>query len=189
LIELSEQMTVAVSTNKDWWFDYIKKNAKEGEPLPYNTKFGITEGEYEEYLSLADKKTLGKIGSGTLLVKTNQFGCEFDGDSELADLAGIKIDLKELAVTTPLTTLKNPTHKDSNGSGALGAYSGYQWEYKDEDMEKGDFTGVSFLIGRQKESGKAFIYYKGGVMKGTNSVSNVRICICYDKPELRSSVR
>jgi hypothetical protein len=180
-LELGEKLQIAVTTNKDWWLDYIKNNAKEGEPLPYSPKFGLTKKEYSEYLSLGEKRTLEKIRSGTLLVKTNLSGLEFDGGSELSDLTGIKINLKELSITTPFAVLKNPTAKESLGGPALGAYSGYEWSFEQSDLDKGEGTEASFLIGKQKDSGKFFIYYKGGAMKATNSISDVRICIFYDR--------
>ncbi|MCX6894355.1 MAG: hypothetical protein NTZ16_02365 [Verrucomicrobia bacterium] len=180
-LELGEKLQNAFATNKDWLLDYIKKNAKEGEPLPYSPKFGLTKKEYEEYLSLGEKRTLGKIGSGTLLVKTNLSGFEFDGGSELIALTGIKINLKELTIVTPFAILKNPTREGSSGGPALGAYSGYQWNFEQGDLEKGDVTVASFLIGKRKESGRFFIYYKGGVMQANNSISDVRVVIYYDK--------
>jgi hypothetical protein len=180
-LELTGKLQSAISTNRDWWLDYIKKNAKDGEPLPYTSKFGLTKKEYDEFLSLAEQRTLEIAGSGTLLVKTNSSGFEFDGGSELADLTGIKINLKELTVTTPFAVLKNPTQEESPGGPGLGAYSGYQWNFEQSDLEKGDATEVSVLIGKLKESGRSFIYYKGGMMKATNSISDVRIVICYDK--------
>jgi len=178
-LELSEKMTIAVSTNKDWWFDYIKNNAKEGEPLPYSPQFGITKKEYEEYLSLGEKRTLGAVKSTTLIVKTNSVGIEFDGGSDLADLTGVKINLKKLAITTPFAVLKNPSKETNPDGPGLGAYAGYQWKYETGDLEKGNVTEASFLVGKQQASGKNFIYYKAGEMKATNSVSEVRICIRY----------
>lgn len=180
-LELGEKLQSAVATNKDWWLDYIKRTAREGQPLPYSPKFGLTKKEYEEYLSLGEKRTLGKAGSGILLVKTNSSGFEFDGGSELADLTGIKIDLKELTILTPFAALKNPTQKESPDGPALGAYSGYEWSFEQGDLEKGDVTTATFLLGKQKKSGRFFIYYKGGVMKANNPVSDVRIMIFYDK--------
>ena len=180
-LELAEKFQSAISTNKDWWLDYIKENAKDGEPLPYTSKFGLTKKEYDEFLSLAEKRTLEKTGSGTLLVKTNLSGFEFDGGSKLTGLTAIKINLNELTVTTPFAVLKNPTPKESLGGPGLGAYSGYQWNFEQSDLDKGDETEASFLIGKLKETGRCFIYYKGGVMKATNSISDIRIVICYDK--------
>jgi hypothetical protein len=168
-------------TNKDWWLGFIKNNAKDGEPLPYTSKFGLTKKEYDEFLSLGEKRTLEKTGSGTLLVKTNSSGVEFDGDSELAELTGIKINLKELTILTPFALLNNPIRKESPGGPALGAYSGYQWNFEQSDLDKGDETEASFLIGKLNKSGRNFIYFKAGVMKATNSISDVRIVICYDK--------
>jgi hypothetical protein len=179
-LELTEKLQIAISTNKNWWFDYIKNNAKDGEPLPYSPMFGVTKDEYAEYLSLGEKRKLEKMGDGILLVKTNAVGFEFDGGSTLSDLNGLKINLKELTVTTPFATLKNPAAEESKGGPALGAFSGYRWEFEQGDINKGDGTEASFLIGKQKESGRRFIYYKGSVMKATNSISKVSVVIFYD---------
>jgi hypothetical protein len=178
--ELSEKLATAIATNKEWWVEYVK-NAKGGEPLPYNSKLGLTEKEYTEFLSLGEKRTLEKVKSSILQVRTNSNSYEFDGGSTLPDLTGLKINLKELTVTTPFTVLKNPTAEESKGGPALSAFSGYQWNFEQSDLDKGDETEASFLIGKLKESGRNFIYYRGGVMKATNSISDVRIVIYYDK--------
>jgi hypothetical protein len=157
------------------------KDAKEGEPLPYNSKLGLTEKEYAEFLSLGEKRTLGKVKSSILQVRTNSNSYEFDGGSTLPDLTGLKMNLKELTVTTPFAVLKNPTAEESKGGPALGAFSGYRWDFEQGDLDKGDETEASFLIGKLKESGRQFIYYKCGMMKATHSISDVRIVIYYDK--------
>jgi hypothetical protein len=180
-LELAEKFQRAIATNKGWFVDYTKKNAKEGEPLPYNSQFGLTKREYEEFLSLGEKRTLEKTGSAVLQVRTNSSGYEFDGGATLPELTGLKIDLEKLTITTPFAVLKNPTPDESKGGPALGAFSGYQWEYERGVMEKGDLIEVSFLVGRQKETGRKFIYYKAGEMKATNSISDVRVVIFYDR--------
>jgi hypothetical protein len=180
-LELAEKLQSATVTNKDWWLDYIKKNAKQGEPLPYNSQFGLTKKEYAEYLSLGEKRTLGKIGSGILQVQTNSNSYELDGGSTLPDLTGLKINLQKLTVVTPFAVLTNPIRDESSGGPGLGAFSGYRWDFEQGDIDKGDITEASFSIGKLKESGRRFIYYKGGVMKTNNPISNVRIVIYYDK--------
>ena len=181
VLELTEKFQGAIATNKNWWLNYIKENAKEGEPLPYNPKFGLTKEEYAEYLSLAEKRTLEKIGSGFLQVKTNSSNYEFDGGSTLPDLTGLKINLQKLTIETPFAVLSNPTHHESLGGPGLGAFSGYQWNFEKGDIDKGEKTTASFLIGKLKETGRQFIYYKGGEMKTNNLISDVRIVIYYDK--------
>jgi hypothetical protein len=181
-LELGKKLQDALATNKDWLLDYIKTNAKEGEPLPYSPNFGLTKNEYEEYLSLGEKRTLGVLKSTTLLVKTNSTGIEFDGGSDLADLTGVKIDLKKLTITTPFAILNNPSKETAPDGPGLGAFKGFEWKYEDGDLDKGDVTEASFLIGRQQTTGKDFIYYKGGVMKATNSIWQVGVCVSYEKP-------
>ena len=180
-LDLAGKLQTTISTNKNWWLDYIKNNAKDGEPLPYSPKFGLTKEEYAEYLSLGEKRTLGKTGDAILQVNTNAAGYEFDGGSTLPDLTGLIINLKELTITTPFAILKNPTPEESKGGPALGAFSGYQWNFEQGDLDKDDVTDASFSIGKLKGSGRHFIYYKGGVMKAANSISNISIVIFYDR--------
>jgi hypothetical protein len=178
-LELSEKLQVAIATNRDWWMDAVKK-AKLGEPLAYDPRLGLTKDEYAEFLSLGEKRVMEKVGSGTIQVETNANGIKFDGGSTLPELTGIEIDLDKLTIVTPFAVLKNPSREDSSGGPGLGAFSGYQWDFEDSDIDKGDITTVSFLVGRLKQSGKRFIYYKGGVMKANYPVSNVRLVIYYN---------
>ncbi len=179
-MELSEKLQVAVATNKDWWLNYVKR-AKVGEPLAYQPNMGMTKDEYAEFSSLGEKRKLEKTGEGLLQVVTNSNSYQFDGGSTLPDLTGLRIDLKKLTIITPFGVLKKPTFDESSGGPSLGAFSGYRWQFEQGDMDKGDITTASFLIGKLKESRRPFIYYKGGMMKANNLLSDVRILIFYDK--------
>lgn len=179
--ELAEKLQIAIATNRDWWIDAVKK-AKPGEPLPYDPRLGMTKEEYAEFSSLAEKRTMEKIGNGILQVQTNANAnsYKFEGGSTLPDLTGMEIDLEKLTVFTPFATLANPSPETSSGGPALGAFSGYQWYFETGDVDKGNVTTVSFLVGRLKQTGRKFIYYKGDVMKAYNPVSNVSLVIYYN---------
>jgi hypothetical protein len=179
--ELTIKMQAAVSTNKEWWMNYIKQNSKSGGLLPYNPKLGLTSGEYGEYLTLGEKRTLEKARNCVIRVNTNHSVYEFDGGEDLPELTGLKVDLKTLTVITPFGTIKKPQPDESTGGPALGAFSGLRWSLEKGDIDKGDITTASFLIGKLKTSSRNFIYYKGGVMRTNTPVSNVSIVIYYDK--------
>jgi hypothetical protein len=178
-MELSEKLITAVSTNKERWMEEVKK-AKPGEPLPYDPEFGLTRSEYTEYLSLGEKRTMEKVGTGTLTVETNANSYMFDGGSTLPELTGLKINLERLTIVTPFATLTNPVPEVSPGGPALGAFSGYRWYFENGDEDKGDITTVSFLVGKLKQTGRSFIYYKGAVSKAYNPVSDVKLVIYYN---------
>lgn len=180
-IELANKMQTTVSANKEWWLSYVKQYANSGKPLPYNSKLGLTEEEYAEYLSLGKKQTLAKVQSCELSVKVNSDIYEFDGGANLPELTGLKINLQELTVATPFGILKNPEPDESAGGGALGAFSGYRWHFEEGDIDKGDITTATFLIGKLKASGRSFIYYKGSAAKANNPISRVDTVIYYDK--------
>jgi hypothetical protein len=178
-LELTGKLQVAIATNRDWWIDAVKR-AKPGEPLPYDERLGMTKSEYGEYLSLAEKTTMEKIGSVVIQVETNANSYKFDGGSALPDLTGLEINLSKLTVVTPFAVLTNPSPEASSGGPGLGAFSGYQWYFEGGDTDKGDITTASFLVGRLKQTGEKFIYYKGGVTKAYDLVSNVRLVIYYN---------
>jgi hypothetical protein len=179
--DLSIKMQAAISTNKDWWMNYVKENSNAGGPLPYSPKIGLTQEEYEEFLSVGEKRTLEKVQTCTLQIKTNNDVYEFDGGEDLSGLTGLKVDIKTLSVVTPFGILKNPEPDESPAGPALGEYSGFRWKLEKGDVEKGNITTASFLLGKLKTSGRNFIYYKGGIIHTNNPISNLSIVIFYDK--------
>jgi len=179
--ELAEKMQVAISTNKEWWLGYVKQNADSGKPLPYNSGLGMTKEEWDEYLYLGEKRTLEKVRTCTLKVTTHSEIYELDGGSDLPSLTGLKVNLKELTIATPYGNLKNPTLDESPGGPALGAFSGYRWYLEKGDIDKGNITVVSFLVGKLRDSGRNFIYYKGGESRSNQPISNVSIVFYFDK--------
>lgn len=181
--ELTRKLQVAIATNKDWWLDYIKQNAKPGEPLPYDKKLGMTKNEYAEFLSLAGKQEMQKFGSAELRVITNAETYQFSCRKDLPDLDGVKINLKDMTVTTPYAVLTNLVPDTSESGGVMGPFSGYQWKFEEGDGGLNNITTASLLIGQAKNTGRNFIYYKGGIVRSNNAVSNTLILILYDKPK------
>jgi hypothetical protein len=180
--ELNKKIQMALTTNKEWFLSYIKQNAKSGEPLPYDERMGMTKDEYAEFLSLGDKREMRKFGSAELTIRTNadtfQFNCRRD-----LPLDGVKINLRDMSITTPFAVITNPAPDTSEGGGVIGPFSGYQWKFEKDDQTFNNVTTASFLIGQAKKSGRNFIYYKGGIMKSNNAVTNVTVLIFYDQPK------
>jgi hypothetical protein len=178
-LELTEKLQASIVTNRNWWIDDVKK-ASPGEPLAYDPKLGMTKEEYAEYLSLGEQRKMEKVRSAIIQVETNANSFKFDGGPTLPDLTGVEIDLNNLTIVTPFAVLKNPSPEVSSGGPGLGAYSGYQWHFESGDIDKGNITTTSFLVGRLKPGEKKFIYYKGGVAAANYPVSNVSLVIYYN---------
>ncbi len=98
---LTKRLQTAVSADKEWWMGYVKQHAASGGPLPYNPRFGLTKEEYNEFLSLGEKRTLEKVKSCKLVIKAISDNYEFDGGSDLPDFTGLSINVRDLKITTP----------------------------------------------------------------------------------------
>jgi len=177
--ELTLKMQVAAATNTDWFVNYIKANAKPGQPLPYDKNFGLTKDEYNEFLSLGEKRELKCVETVDLTVTTNGNSFEFHTGGALPDLEAVKFLRQDLAVKTPFGTLTNPAPAHYEGSGPIGSYTGYQWQFEAGGKDLNNYISASFLVGRAK-TGKNFIYYKGSNVKDGNAVKDAKIFIYYD---------
>jgi hypothetical protein len=171
-------MQTALETNQDWLMNFIKENAKPGQPLPYDKNFGLTRDEYNEFLSLGQKRELQSVKTVDLTVTTNDNVLEFHTGGVLPDLEAVKFRRQDLAIKTPFGTLTNPAPAHYEGSGPIGAYTGYQWAFEAGDKDLNNYTSASFLAGKAK-SGRNFIYYKGGSMKDKKPVKDVTVFIYY----------
>ncbi len=65
---LADKFQAAIAKDQAWWVDYVAKTPA-GEPLPYDKRMGLTEAEYKEFLSFADKGRLTRISQTTMTVK------------------------------------------------------------------------------------------------------------------------
>lgn len=79
--------------------------------------------------------------------------------------------------------MTNPAANNSQGGGVIGPFSGYQWKSEKANEDFNNATVVSFLIGEARTAGRNFIYYKGGIVRSKNAVSNATVLILYDKPD------
>src|SRR5687767_5954537 len=58
--ELAERFHRSVMQHREWWTDYVKKAAVRT-PLPYHPNMGLTEKEYEQFLSMANRRSLKSV--------------------------------------------------------------------------------------------------------------------------------
>ena len=63
-LELAGKLQSVIETNKDWWLDYIKKNAKDGELLPYTSKFGLKKMNIRNFFPSQKKERWKKSEAG-----------------------------------------------------------------------------------------------------------------------------
>ena len=156
--ELGQQFKKAIAKDPNWLLEHSKKNKnrKPGEPLPYDKRMGLTEAEYNEFITMSKKMTMQKMKEVPLII--TQKGEDIfvlDGGKELSDLTGIEIDLKQDQVQTPFGVLTERSIINAPEHTALGAWNGVQWRLAQPESN----AVAKLAMGKLKQSGRCVIYY------------------------------
>lgn len=181
---LMARLQAAMRQDSQWWLEYTKQRARPGEPLPYHAKFGISEAEYEEMLTLLNQMQLAEVGTAELVIRAEgERRFVLDGGSALPELTGIVVDLEHDRVETPFghASTSNPIQA-SEDQRATGPWSGMSWKH--EALTGGGTSGtvINFNLGRLRESGRGILYYDAKrVANGTMQKHATRI-LTYDLP-------
>ncbi len=157
--QLANRLQQAARENQGWFLEYTRK-AEPGEPLPYDSRLGLTESEYAEFLLLSRKLTARKQQESTLIIKAKDDNVfVLDGGQALSNLTGIEIDLRNDLVRTPFGVLDELFEINANERSALGSWTGMQWKLEKPGPNFTTGTIVKFAIGTLKQSGRRVIYY------------------------------
>jgi len=178
---LGLRLQQAARANPEWFQEQFR-NAKPGEPLPYDRRMGMSEDEYREFRALRNKMTMRKEREAALVVATNENGAfVFDGGQALPDFTGIEIDLEQDVVRTPFGDLTERTAIDTSENTPLGAWSGTQWKLVEIDQNGVTGTMATLAVGRVKQSGRYVIHYdvKQNSLAGSTTIMHV---LNYDLP-------
>ncbi len=180
VLELTEKILQAARKDPAWWSNHLKK-AKDGEPLPYDARLGLTEFEYDEYLSLTGKYTLVKVKTATLRVKGDGKQFVLDGGDALPHITGIELDLVANTVTTPFgVAAVRREIAASEGQTLTGPWNGVQWKLEKPELEVGAVTLVRFSLGRLKETGRGILLYEAKEVRGRQPTTRARYLLTYD---------
>ena len=179
--ELGQRLQQAARANPDWWLEHVKK-AKPGEPLPYDSRIGLTDSEYNEFLALSKKMTTQKKAESTLTVAAKDDDVYvFNGGHALPDFNGIEIDLTNDVVRTPFGVLTERSEINAPEDSALGAWIGTQWKLERPGSNGITGTIAKLAVGKLTQSGRCVIYYdvKHVSLDGRTRISHV---LNYDVP-------
>jgi hypothetical protein len=165
--EVAEKLKRAAQQDTEWWFEYAK-GARDGEPLPYHPKMGVSEKEYEDFLRLGkEEMEVKQVGEVRLVVSRGEGGAfRLSTHGELWQLDGIEIDLQRDEVRTPFGVARGHSSIEATPEQkATGPWSGVQWKFAEgdvfafEDASQVNACTMTFALGRLQESGQGILYY------------------------------
>jgi hypothetical protein len=179
-MELTQCLQKAFAADPQWIQNYIKQNAKDGEPLPYDPKFGLSNDEYQEFLKLAKDSHLGIVDHFDMAIEAaGADGIQLHAPPRYAPMDGITINFGSGEVTTRFgkISLSEPVAAIAHN---FGPSSGQTWQYHSGDPNIGTMVEATLSIGRFEMGGDWLIRYTDGKIKNGVAVepgSNILIVL------------
>ena len=129
--EISLKMQKSMTENKAWFEEYLNKNYKEGEGLPYDEKFGITKEEYELIKNM-DKTPpkLTPIAEDTITAFKKNDELTFKSKSKFKIFDLLEIDFKTRTVLLATDTVPYASKIVAPSNTPFGEWHGYSWKYE-----------------------------------------------------------
>lgn len=153
LEEINKKMKASLQKNYTWYMEYIKA-AQPGERLAYHENMGITQEEYELFLSSDQYMKLVKGQEGKIhFKKINNNVYEIQASSPIKLLNKVQIDFASNTLKTEFGTLNYDGKVEASDAQKItGRWNGEQWK-----LSTGSFT-ATYAIGQLEDSKKTIIY-------------------------------
>jgi hypothetical protein len=155
---ISKQFQLAVQNNMDWFKHYVTNN-KAGEPLPYNSKMGVSQAQYTKLLHM--KAAVKEKAPIEITVRRGSDGsiAFASSDPAAASLQGTTFPADEKVVVTPFGELAiyNAIHQKDEKA-PFGVWDGAEWAKVTEAGS--DQPSVKVAFGKREPSGEGLFYYQ-----------------------------
>jgi hypothetical protein len=187
---LMQKFQTAVQKNPEWFVEH-QQRVKNGEPLPYDKRLGLTKAEYEELMNLSKNPSnmrMTKSGSGTVIIKHVQGKLTFEGSGRLKVLNELTIDLQDLTANLGEIKLPEPEAVNVNtaDNGLRSKWNGYSWRFEKTNKEQEEIKSIAdyqdlemqlykVTIGQLETTGKTYIDIKGSEVEGGQRTVNFQI--------------
>jgi hypothetical protein len=173
--EIVDRLYAHLTDQRDWLSDYWRKNGdfKPGEGLPYHENFGITEEEYQTFLT------------GRLTVPIRRLALAFSIEEDIYTITAlegdeigvIRIDMKTVTVSTQfgLTAECKMGYPDIDSSDAhVTGWYGATCIDNDGSQSDGNETSLLFSIGKTTEN-RLLINYQAKIVENGELIRNINL--------------
>ncbi len=159
----------ALVANKEWAAEYMSKNYKPGEGMPYNEKLGITKEEYDQ-IKTADASSykLYKVRSEYLFVTKTNASITFKSIDSFRILNYLLLYRDTKTLTFGGDTVLFSGEINAPSATPFGKWHGYSWHYEksnqksdaDIDIHQLSAKIIEVDIGRTIPGNKIFLRIK-----------------------------
>jgi len=180
--ELTRKLQASVSAHPDWWREHIKQAAP-GQALPYDKRLGLTEAEYQEFLTLSRQVGLAKTSeSSVTFTWSSPTRVEIAAPKELEGLNGAVIDLAADTVATSYGTLgERRAINNSAESSPTGPWQGQQWSAEELSADSSAGRVVKLAFGVLAKSKRGIIYFDAKQMQNGVVVRKASHILFFDR--------
>ena len=161
MMTLSAKLQDAAKANPEWWRAHLAR-ATPGQPLPYDTRMGITESEYRELLASADSMAMRPSGAASIQIEETPTGWRLGPETTIAELRGVEVDTVADVAKTSFGALETRSVvAPSDAQRVIGRWTGVQW--RREEISPDGRTGVSarLAVGKLEASGQTLLFLDG----------------------------
>ena len=115
------------------WFREFSAGAKQGAPLPYDERLGLTKEEYTEYIALWSKREFKSMEEVMLLLRQTAGGTlTITSTGAASTLSTLRYDPKADVFRSPNGELKRIEDIDADANSVLGEWVGHEWKFEEE---------------------------------------------------------
>jgi len=132
---------------------------RDGYPLPFEPKLGVSKEDYDKYLALWDKRRVEPIGEGMLRLEENNNGTwRFRGIGVAEALSLLEYDPASDQWKTSNGVLKRIKDIDQGKQAILGEWKGREWSF--EEKSSLGTTKENVAIGKSGDGKHAYVIWR-----------------------------
>jgi hypothetical protein len=151
--DLAQKVKQAIGDNPK-----LLLSRKSGEPLPYSPDLGITEGEYNEFLALAENGGMALQETGKVALSIVDQPPDHVLIKSLPEIGELDVDLKTGVVEVLGRKLAMPNSISPNENQELtGPFHGYSW--KSGVLAAITQSRTEVTIGQQRDSQEVLLFF------------------------------
>lgn len=150
----------AARKNPEWFEEHSKKSPP-GVPLPYDERLGLTREQYDDYLSIWEKREFKPVEPVILRLKEIEKGMwaitTAGGEGGLP-ISTLKYDAANDVFISPNGPMKRLEDVKAGKHSILGAWTGAEWKYMEENSL--GLTKENFAIGKSDDDKFGMLVYR-----------------------------